>query len=535
MTESQASENQESPKQELEREQESLPLEEMVKLLEAQPDPEAKLALAVLFLEKAISQSGSPQFRTFWELRKQCQALFRENLSPGIRAKLWARFTELSEEGRRLKEVIDEQSAFAAEQIEVAIKALESDLDQWAQLVERSPIESLPSGSRTLEGHCETYQLLQRELGLLNAYATRVNVLRKELIKTDMRIGQKNRLFQRLSSVGDRIFPRRKELIQDVSQRFTNTVNSFLESFEELRGRPQGLRGLREEIQALQMVAKGLSLDTKTFNKTRHSLSACWEKMKEVEKVQRQERAKEKAVFREKAQEMATKIQEFSEKFQGGEVPLDAAKQQIDQLSSGIRSLMLARDELNTLQDGLRQARQLVVDKVRAAEQERYQREAEREKQRREVVDGLSHRILRLVSDNGGMSSAQMTEESNVIQKEVASAKLTRDEKIALERELRPVRDLIIERREKELLALPADDQQALDQLYKVLEERQGRRVEIRKQLESLRKAGAASGRDFEQALLLNAQVAEEKARLERIEEGIQELEEQIDHLEERI
>jgi hypothetical protein len=510
------------------------PLQEMLDYIDAQSDPDAKLAMAIGFMEKALAQTGSPQFRNFWELRKLCQKLFREDLAPGVRAMLWSRFNELSEEGRRLKEILDEQSAFAVEQIEIAVKSLEDDLNQFAQLLERTPMRPLPVYSQALEAHITTFQAIQHELNLLNACASRINALRKELMKTDMRIGQKNRFFQRLSAAGDRVFPRRKELIKSISDRFTADVDAFIAIAFGNRP-PEAIRGIREEIKSLQAMAKTLTLNTQSFNSTRKRLSECWDKLKEVEKEQRHERAKEKAQVREKAQEITTQIDQFKDQFQKGEVSLDVAKKQIDDLNAGVRSLEVLRDEMNALKESMRQARQLVVERAKAAEQARYEQEQERKNQRRAKLDALSDRIGRLLAAESELSSEQMVAEREAIIRELDVERLSRDEKARFDRELKNSREVIIERREKELLSLSADDQQALLQLRQVLSEREARRQESREQLELLRKASGQSGRDFEQALLFSAQQAEERARLERLEEGIQEIEDKIAELEDKV
>lgn len=511
----------------------SAPLQEMLGYIESQTTPDAKIAMAIGFMEKSIAQTGQPQFRSFWELRRLCQKLFREDLAPGVRSMLWARFNEVSEEGRRLKEILDEQSAFAVEQIDIAVKSLESDLNDFQQLIKRSPVAPLPVYSQALEAHVATYQLIQHELNLLNVCASRINALRKELMKTDMRIGQKNRFFQRLSAAGDLVFPRRKELIKDISDRFVSDVDAFISiAFGEHP--PEVLRGVREEIKSLQAMAKTLTLNTQSFNNTRKRLSECWDKLKDLEKDQRNERAKTKAQFREKAQEITGQIEQFKEAFQRGEITVDVAKKQIEELTSGARALEILRDELNSLRESLKEARQAVVERVKENEKVQYEKQQERENQRRARVAALQERVARLLADND-MTSEQMTQERDAVVKDMESGGLNRDEKVGLDRELKQVRDAIIEQREKELLNLSADDQQALQQLRQVLAERIARRQEIRVQLENLRKEAGQSGRDFEQALLFSSQQTEVRARLERVEDGIIEIEEKIEEIQDKI
>jgi hypothetical protein len=108
-------------------------------------------------------------------------------------------------------------------------------------------------------------------------------------------------------------------------------------------------------------------------------------------------------------------------------------------------------------------------------------------------------------------------------------------EKQELERQLKPLRDLISEKKESSLLALSDDDRQTLQQYRDVLKQRLERRQEIKNQMELLRKASGSSGLDFEQAMSYNAQMAAEKERLEKINLGIKEIQDKISEFEMRI
>src|SRR5579872_5104459 len=186
--------------------------------------PEEKVRLTLDFMRFSLSQSGTPRFEDFWAARRLLLPLFKENMNPKGRSQYWLEYLELSSEGRRLKEILDEQSAFAVEQIELAIAALEQDLANYNALLDQIPDISFPVSSKTFMTKKEMYNTLQRELYLLNTLASRINGLRKEVIKTGMKVRQKNQLFEKLSVCGDRIFPRRKELIKLISDAFTADV-----------------------------------------------------------------------------------------------------------------------------------------------------------------------------------------------------------------------------------------------------------------------------------------------------------------------
>ena len=196
--------------------------------LESLPDAETKLRKAIDFMETALSQGGSPHFKSFWEGRNLCVELFKQNINPISRSLLWAKYSDLSKEARRLKEILEEQSAFAAEQIEIAVSALEKEIDASKETLATLPALDFDVKPQTLDKHLKFYSETQQELNFLNAYASRINALRKELIKTEMRIKQKNKFFQRLSLAGDKVFPRRKELIKEVSHHFSELVDRFI-------------------------------------------------------------------------------------------------------------------------------------------------------------------------------------------------------------------------------------------------------------------------------------------------------------------
>ena len=214
---------------------------EFTEKLAALPTPEEKIAHGLLFMRSSISQEGSPRFREFWEARRLVLPFFKENLNPAIRSKLWNEYVELTVEARRLKEILAEQSAFAMEQIDLAIKALENDAANFGQLLASAVEIPFSDASQTIRQKANVYSQIQRELNLLNTLASRLNGLRKEIIKTDMRIRFKTKFFKRLSELGDHIFPKRKELIEAISTEFEKDIDQFIANHfvgEEIVGAP---------------------------------------------------------------------------------------------------------------------------------------------------------------------------------------------------------------------------------------------------------------------------------------------------------
>ena len=507
---------------------------QFVEEVEGLSSPEEKLGKVIAFMEEAIAQTGSPNFRNFWESRKLCLPLFKEHINPVVRAHLWERYGELTQQARRLKELFDEETAFAVEQIEMAISALEKELETAGEHINAADDITLPE-SETLRSRYSFYNGLQKELQLLNAYALRINGLRKELIKTEMRVRQKNQFFQRLSDAGNKVFPRRKELIKEVSDAFVADVNGFVESApsdEKIKG---SLHDFREEIKALQSAAKALTLNTRSFSGTRGKLSGLWDRIRDLDKEKKKQWAERREELKGNAEEISKQIEAFSAAFAEGGMGDKEAGEKLNEIQQTMRQTELARPEVKALKDQLSKARDAVYEKANAAEKARQEEQKALDAKRREELQGLQERLSTLVEDSAKLEVEALVATRDEI-KEVA-AKLIRSkaERQQFDRLYKSVKDAIADKKEQALLDLPGDERAALEQLKEVLSQRKERRKEIKEQLEQLRRLSGSSGLDFDQAITAQEQINEEKERLEKASAGILEIEEKIDSIEKRV
>lgn len=492
---------------------------------------ERRLQHVIDFMEKALSQSGIPHFRSFWEARSLCLSLFKEPISAQVRSVLWHKYSELSKEVRRLKDVLDEQSAFAVEQIEIAVKALESDIMKLdEQLPPQEPLQ-LPHPSEALAKQAPSYCNMQYELDLLNSYASRVNALRKELLKTGMRVRKKNQFFQRLSSIGDHIFPRRKERIRELSQLFMTDVDTFITSHFAKEHPTESFFILREEIKRLQNTAKWLTLNTQAFTKTRLQLSECWDKIKHLDKERKQQRAQQRVQFQENAELISQQIKSLQTTLQASEISLAQAQQKVEEIVSNMRKVELGREELRELREMLQQVRTPILEKVEAEEQAKQAEERERAQQRQEKLQQMRQQIELLLQKAPECPLEKLVAEREAVLLSIQSGPFLKMEKMDLERKLKSLRDIIDEKKERDLLSLSDDKKQMLQQLTEVLAQRKERRQEIKAQIEALRKACGTSGLDFERAMENTLQIQAEKERLEKLNQGIQEIEATIAQL----
>lgn len=497
-----------------------------------QIDPEAKLQKAIAFMEASLSQGGTPHFKSFWEARNLSMELFKQNIPAASRANLWSKYSELSKEARRLKDILEEQSAFAAEQIEIAIQALEEEITNNVAKIDSLQTVEFPNYAKSLESNLHYYQGIQKELNFLNAQAARINALRKELIKTEMRIRQKNKFFQRLSSAGDKVFPRRKELIKEVSQKFSEDVNYFINENFAKNDFQDHLFFFREEIKALQGMAKQLTLNTHSFTQTRVQLSECWDKIKGVEKERKKVRAQQKSIFKSNHDEVKQKIDQFSEAFSAGQLSNTDAQKKLDEISVFMRQMELGRDEVKELREELLNARKPLAEKLKNEEQDRLNQEQEKEKQRKKRFNDLKEECENLFRCSEACDAENLIAKRDELYEKICQSSISKLEKQELERMLKPLRDLIAEKKERALLALSDDDRQHLDHLKELLKEKKELRNEIKQQIETYRKAVAGSGLDFEQAMRYNTLIAAEKERLEKVNQGLKEIEHKIDVIE---
>jgi hypothetical protein len=465
------------------------------KILTAFDDPGTKLQKTIDFMETTLAQKGTPHFKNFWEARKICLELFKENINPVLRSTLWDKYTELSQEARRLKTILDEQSAFAAEQIEIAIKGLEEDLES-----------------------------LQRELNLLNTYASRVNSLRKELIRTEMRVRHKNRFFQQLSSAGDRVFPRRKELIKQISETYIGDVEAFSKKCQDTEEIQKNIRFFREEIKATQATAKVLTLNTKAFSQTRMRLSKCWDIVKTLEKDYRKERAQQRDESKKNAVEISEKIAALTAEYDNGEFSVKAAHSRISEISDHMHKTQLGRDEVKELRNALAALRKTVSVKEneeKEARQKAERAEAEKANQEKEALkESLTaiHSAAEIVVDQTDKELADAREA-------VSKLKLSKSEQLIFDQLLDLVEDRLEAARAAEFMTQVSSGARDKEQLQLMAEQWEKRCKMIRKKLDELRHAAGLSGLDFEMAMVHQEAVNSERQRLESANKVLKEIE----------
>lgn len=512
----------------------------LVEGLKQHSEPEKKLEVVIQFMQESIAQAGSPHFKDFWEAKKLCLELFHENVHPSQRVLLWTKYSELCQEARSLKEMFDEQSSFAAEQIELAIKAMEGEITSFDQLLQQATSDfEFPSTAFTLADNLPAYSRLQRQLQLLNSYATKTNALRKELIKTPMRIKQKNALFASLSHLGDQIFPKRKTLIQEISQLFIQDIEKFIRQTFDHEMKTAQLFHVRDEIKALQSIAKVLTLNTEAFSATRLRLSECWESIKTLIDDKKKGSHEQKELCRQHREQFLVDLEALKKKCEEKQQSLQVLDQELELLISNMRKTELGKQDLAALREKITEIRTFMDEWYK--EQQAAKQNSQKLLHAKQVTvaqaglrqqEALEKKCQELSGKIDELDVEQLTCAYDELFKEVAQVTLQRTQKAALEKLLRTIRDVLSEKKEKRLLALSDDDKEKLSNLRQILQERKERQVQCRQQLEAYRKTQGSSGLDFTVALEANEGIRQEKERLEKIETSIDEIKQQIRNLE---
>lgn len=493
--------------------------------------PEERIGKGLEFMRGSISQEGSPRFREFWEARRLVLPFFKENLNPAIRSKLWAEYVELTVEARRLKEILEEQSSFAMEQIDLAIRAMEEEVGNLQALLAQGGEIAFPDVSQTMKQKLPVYNQIQRELNLLNTLASRLNGLRKEVMKTDMRIRFKTKFFKRLSDLGDSIFPKRKELIDSISAQFEKDVGQFIDAHfkgEEIVGAPY--YALREEIKALQGMAKVLTLSSPAFTRTRLKLSECWDKVKVLEKEHKKEVFERKQVSSEQRQPIQAKIDAL--KARAAEMKLTELDQEIGLISEEMRNAPLQRDDVRALRDEIALLRAPLIQAQEAKARELVEAEKEKLRLKKERVAAVKERISRTTKEGERLDLESLMQAYQEIQKELEECEISKIERQQIDRMLRHLKDLVADKKEHSLLNLSEDEKKTLENLRMVLQQKKERRQEIKEQLEAHRKTLGSSNLDFEKAMQYRELVDQDRERLEKANLGIEEIEQKIAELE---
>lgn len=486
---------------------------------------EGKIRLCLERIQGLLSGEDSSYVQGIWEVKRHLLDLFKEKLPPRVRARYWGEYVELSSQMRHAQKSLDRESAFATQQIELAIEGLKQDLSRFDSLAEEIDPVAVPDQAFCLKEGRAFYVEKQRRLSLLSVFAGRFNALRREVVHTPMKVKSKHCLLEALKLLGDEIFPRRREAIHALSERFAQDVAPFQPDKSKIAQS-------KEEIKALQAFAKTLSIDTQTFTRVRERLSGFWDEIKEWEKQRRQALSKQ----REESKEIldtaiAPKIALLKQQCLEEKVTLEQAREQCALIEKEMNELALGREATRRLQKDLSQALIPLQQKREQARKRQEEEEKLREKEQQEAQKSLFARMDALANHAESLPLDSLVEKWEALVKEEKALSLTGSDRERLVQGLDALFDHI---QEKRWQLLKEDfSEEGKHQLHALLDDRHRARRKLKETLEVQRKTLGKSDLGVETSLFYQEMIAEEKMRLDAIETVIEELEERLFEVEE--
>ncbi|KPZ36245.1 hypothetical protein [Chlamydia psittaci] len=498
---------------------------------------EEQVTFSLEKMEQALRNNQGANLKLFWAIRKHCLPLFHQVENVGKRAEFWRRYIDLTKEGRHIKSLQDEEGTFVVGQIELAISCLEQDITHFLEGTNPLTVQEEQSvflETQTLEKRKSFYKELHTSLVWLSSFSARIIDLRKELMNVGMRMRLKSKFFQHLSSLGNQVFPKRKELIEKVSDAFSEDVESFVAKYFSRADKDALKRSvffLRKEIKNLQQAAKCLAVSSTVFSDTRLKLSKCWDQLKGLEKEIRQEQSRLRVASAENSKDVREQLAGIAQVLEeGGD--LFRIRKDLDAAAKRIRSLDLIHDDVVALKAELQVLFEKLKEKQDAAEQV-YQEQLARDKQiRQEAIKELTEKI-KLFSErctSGDIHSETRSEWQELKESLTKAAFLSASERISLDNRLNLTLQHITAYFEEQLLSSP-DSREKLTNMRQVLSQRQERRKELKDKLEQDKKLLGSSGLDFDRAMQYSALVEEDKRALEELDQSILDLKRQIQQL----
>ncbi len=479
-----------------------------------------KIKFSLDEMKKALSREDKADFKTFWEIKNICLTLFKESLSSSMRIEFWKEYIDLSNEVKQLKNILHEQTVFEVEQIDLAISSLEEEIKKYDEVLESIDEIEIDEKLKSLISKKDFFIKNQKELTFLNALAGRISSLRKEIIKTQMRISNKNKFLKRLTLIGDLVFPKRKELITFISEEFSKIIDIFVNNTFDLQKIP--FFALREEIKGLQDIAKKITLNTFIFTNCRLKLSKCWDQVKIAEKNYKKERAQ----FKDSIDQILEKINNLKTICENNPQDESIEKEEKD-IYNFMKTFDLRKEDVSFLKHKIKEAKSPIYKKQQIQKEEKIKKENEVENFRKEKLENIKNAIATLL-EKPQLSFEELDQEKRQLEKELESINPAKFERLILEKQFRSLSHMIQDKKEK--VDLIYSDE--LKDVLEIFEQKKQRRQDIKNHLDSLNKELACSNFDFEKAMLYRDLIDSEKKRLEAVNLSIEEIEEKLADLE---
>lgn len=496
--------------------------------LNALESPIKQVRLCIIVMRQSLSKPNYPAFILFWEAKKSALEHFKAISTPTVRSALWEEYIELTKEARRLSDLLQEQNLFSLEQIHLAVQALEKDLEEEENKISSMDRITFPKEASILLDRETIYNNNQLQLNFIHAMASRIQTIRKELISIPTSMKHKGKLLQRLSSLGDQIFPRRKKMIEEMSNLFYEDVQRFISKYFENKNtvskeKVPPLYLLKEEIKAFQKMAKVFSISSECFFSTRKLLSKCFDTIKQKEKERRlgyqEKRQKTQQAFESIYQE----IQNFGKWLATETFSKKIYSEKLKELIENIERVPFVHEQLKILRGELEKQKQLAEDKY-------FQKDSSTIVQgtaKREEIAAFLNECYATLEKAKDISIQELVDLREAVSKKSLTMKFNLEEEIQYELLLIELQMATVVKQEEACWKIE-DTSEKLQKLSDHLHITFACKEEVKLQLESLRKLNSSSGLNFQQALLCRDCIQKARDYIAKINDSIEKLEEYL-------
>ncbi|MGL4348005.1 MAG: hypothetical protein ACRCSV_00900 [Chlamydiales bacterium] len=491
-------------------------------------DPIKRVRFCIDVMRESLSKPNYPAFVPFWEAKKCALESFKEISTPTVRCALWEEYIELAKEARNLNDILQEQNAFSIEQITLAVESLEKDFDEEEKKIALMDRIDFPKEGYILREQEKVYNQNQLQLNFIHAMISRIQTIRRELIAIPISIKYKVKLLQKLSQLGNRIFPRKKQMIQEMSTLFYEDVQRFNEKYFQATTTPQReklppLYLLKEEIKAFQKMAKVLSISSECFFSTRKLLSTCFETIKQKEKQRRQDYQEKKQKNQLEFESIYQEIQNFGKWITTESFSKKTYSEKLDEIYQNIEKIPFVHEQVKILRGELEKQQQLAEDKYLQKDPSHTSRNSSR----REEVANFLNQYKTTVEKAIHMSIQELLDIHEESNKQSLTLTFNLEEEIEYQAAQVDLQTTILQKQHEAAWEItdPIEKAQSItDHLHKAF----ACKEEVKLHLESLRRLNSSSGLNFQQALLCRDCIQKARDHMEKINSSIEKLEEYL-------
>lgn len=491
-------------------------------------DPIKRVRFCIDVMRQSLSKPNYPAFVPFWEAKKCALESFKEISTPTVRSALWEEYIELTKEARNLNDILQEQNAFSLEQITLAIESLEKDLEEEANKIALMGRINFPKEGYLLKERENIYNQNQLQLNFLHAMTSRIQTIRRELIAIPVSIKYKNKLLQKLSQLGNQIFPRKKQMIQEMSTLFYEDVQRFNEKYFQTAATTQReklppLYLLKEEIKAFQKMAKVFSISSECFFSTRKLLSTCFETIKQKEKQRRVNYQEKKQKSQLEFESIYQEIQNFGKWIASESFSKKIYSEKLNEIYENMGKVSFVHEQVKILRGEIEKQEQLAEDKY-------FQKESSsssRNGSRREAAENFLNQYNAILAKASDMSIEELVDTREEINKQSLGMTFNLEEEIEYQTAQIDLQITILQKQE-EACWKSVEALEKIQSLTDHLDRAFACKEELKLHIESLRRLNSSSGLNFQQALLCRDCIQKARDHLEKLNSSIEKLEEYL-------